>query len=51
MPRERIQLSNQRDSFDWRGSGGRPATGVGAAPEPVHGAPKSGMAFTLAKGL
>src|SRR5690242_18284766 len=50
IPTERIQLSNQRDSLDWRRSGGRTVTGVECAPEPVNGAPKSCMPLTLAMG-
>lgn len=48
IPNERIQLSNQRAHVERRGSGGRRAAGATRAPEPLPGAPKSCMPFTLA---
>jgi hypothetical protein len=48
IPSERIQLSNQRANVERRGAGGRLAAGARLAPEPIPGAPKSCMPFTLA---
>src|SRR5512143_2803463 len=47
MPRERIQLSNQRAKRERRRSGATSPPSAGFAPGPSTGAPKSCMRFTL----